>query len=391
METTDEQSGVDLPPTIIHEMLGLEREIDLSRRIISLSAVLQILLTLKTVRREGLVNIQRKDGLCEKGLFQKGNLRIQFCKNERNEYELIVVDVDKKKMTVLTADSMESGLKELDMSGIEENGVIDLTNTCCYWEGGVLNSCERYCCGYGREYNEENNVVYEGFMFGGKRVCYGREYRGIRDKNGWNGLVYEGGYLSGDRYGEGRLYNLKGAVEYSGRWIENRIAVKKVTLSEGNDLIVSISIEEVVIRGNSFNDERITSLQFSPILSRLRRIKIGDKCFMYVSECTVSGLKRLKRIVIGSKCFKIPNPDSDEDEVDDNESGSREYICRITHCSRLKELLIGGESFETYNRFELSHVNSLQFLSVAWSCFYWLQEVILKGALLSFIKKINID
>lgn len=388
METMDEQSGVDLPPTAIHEMLGLAREIDLSSRVLSLSVVLQILLTLKTVRREGLVNIQRKDGLCEKALFVKGNIRIQFCKNERNEYELIVVNLDKKKMTVLTANSMESELKELDMSGMEENGVIDLTNTGCYWEGGVLNGRERCCCGYGKEFNEENNVVFEGFMYKQQKVCYGKEYRGIRENtNGMNGLVYEGGYVNGDRYGEGWVYNLKGAVEYSGRWIENRVAVKKVTLKDGDDLIVPMSIEEVVIRGDSFNDERITSLQFSPLLSRLRRIKMGDKCFRYVSEFTVSGLKRLKRLAIGSKCFKAPNPDSDEDEVDDYESGSREYVCRITHCPRLKELLIRGESFETYNRFELSHVNSLQFLSVAWSCFYWLQEVILKGTLFSSAKE----
>ena len=58
------------------------------------------------------------------------------------------------------------------MCGLITNGVVDLGYAGCYWEGGVLNSCERF--GYGKEFNEDNKIVYEGFMFGDRRIYYGK-------------------------------------------------------------------------------------------------------------------------------------------------------------------------------------------------------------------------
>ena len=56
----------------------------------------------------------------------------------------------------------------------------------------------------------------------GKRVCYGKEYRGIRENNtSDNRLVYEGGYWNGVRYGIGKSYDMNGDVEYEGEWIDN--------------------------------------------------------------------------------------------------------------------------------------------------------------------------
>ena len=105
------------------------------------------------------------------------------------------------------------------MCGLNKNGVVDLGNAGRYWEGGVLNSCERFA--YGKEYNEENNIVYDGFMFVYRRICHIQEYRGVYDKNGRNRLVYDGEYCDGVRYGYGKSYDLNGEVEYEGEWIDN--------------------------------------------------------------------------------------------------------------------------------------------------------------------------
>ena len=110
-------------------------------------------------------------------------------------------------------------IKSEQLCGLNKNGVVDLGNAGRYWEGGVLNSCERF--GYGKEYNEENNIVYEEFMFGDRRICHGKEYRGVYDKNGRNRLVYDGEYCDGVRYGYGKSYDLNGEVEYEGEWIDN--------------------------------------------------------------------------------------------------------------------------------------------------------------------------
>ena len=42
---------------------------------------------------------------------------------------------------------------------------------CCHWEGCELNSKP---FGFGLEDNEEDNLMYEGFVFEGKKVCVGK-------------------------------------------------------------------------------------------------------------------------------------------------------------------------------------------------------------------------
>ena len=187
---------------------------------VRLETLLKFLLINPSICSTAYTSVLRKN--LGNGVLCMDDVYIQLCGDEEVGYELIVADIERKKMTVLYAGLMEDGLVEMGFSGLVENGVIDLNSTGRYWEGGVLNGECCSPCGYGKEYNDENNLVYEGFMYDGKRVCYGKEYRGIRDnKNGKNGLIYEGGYLNGVRYGFGKSYDLNGDVEYEGEWIDN--------------------------------------------------------------------------------------------------------------------------------------------------------------------------
>ena len=64
-------------------------------------------------------------------------------------------------MTVLTAERIESELFEMDCSGMKEDAIIDLNEEGRRWEGGELNGKP---FGFGREYSEKDNLVYEVFF-----------------------------------------------------------------------------------------------------------------------------------------------------------------------------------------------------------------------------------
>ena len=218
------------------------------RGTVSMKLLMKSLLFNPLIHATAQVNIKKKEEI-NKIAFSVDNLYIQFFGSEKTGYDLIVVDIERTRLSVLRSRSMGEKLVELDLNGMIENEVIDLERTGRRWEGGVVNGV---CCGYGKEYNDENYVVYEGFMFDNLRVCYGKEYRGIRNNNsGENSLVYDGGYLNRYRYGLGRLYDLNGKVSYDGEWIDNHPVEKKIVLDYDDELLVPLSTEELVLEKKS--------------------------------------------------------------------------------------------------------------------------------------------
>ena len=343
--------------------------------------IMNSLLNDKAARFTGSINIQDKNR--EIGIIEKGPIRIQIHEEKKGEYWMIVADCDmKKNLIVRNVNSSEEKMGRMDLdldlnldldekgNGWEECGVIDLNNSGRHWEGGVLNGCKRCCCGYGKEYNDENNAVYEGFMFEGKRVCYGKEYRGIHDtNNGKNGLVYEGGYWNGIRHGYGKSYDLNGDIEYEGEWANNHPIPqlhKNIALMNGESLLLPLCIEGLMIEMNAFNDEDISSINFSSAFTQLKKIEIGNDCFKYAREFVLDGLEKLESVKIGVRCFRIAYEERDDG------------IYRITNCPNLRQLEIGYWSFQDFKQFELSNVNSLQSITFDKGCFYY-ADCILKG------------
>ena len=129
-------------------------------------------------------------------------------------------------------------------------------------------------------------MIYEGFVFEGKKVCFGKEWN---DDGNNNCLMYDGGYCNDKRCGKGISYDLNGNVDYEGEWINNHVARNNERKVIKNKLIVPMSIEEFVIGNNLLNDENITTLHFSPLLIRLKRIEIGKQCFSYSERLLLIG------------------------------------------------------------------------------------------------------
>ena len=313
--------------------------------------------------------VDLKEKGCVYGLVEMGKYHFQLS-NRRNgngdfsHYELIIADnLDendkKKRMVVLTAEGFESELIEMDCSGIRENVIIDLNSEGRRWEGGELNGKP---FGFGYEYSEDDNLVYEGFMFEGKEVCFGKEWN---DDGNNNCLMYEGGYWNGERWGKGISYDLDGNIDFDGDWMNNH-GMSKNEKDLMNELIVPMLIEKFVIGGKVFNDENITSLHFSPLLVRLKRITIRNICFQHAREVVIDGLESLESVKIGRGCFKIGGEERDDG------------VCRITNCPNLHQLEIGYYSFRDFKSFELSNVNSLQSIKFGDYCFIY-ADFSLKG------------
>ena len=302
------------------------------------------------------------------GLFEIDHFHIHMSRrrNEDGEishYQFIVAEYSNNvntQMSIFTANSTDRELIEMDCSGMRENVIIDLNREGRRWEGGELN---RKPFGFGREYSEDDNLVYEGFMFEGMKVCVGKEWN---DDGNNNCLVYEGGYCNNERWGKGTSYDLNGNVDFEGEWMNN-VGITGNEKDLMNDLIVPMWIEEFVIGYTLFNDENITTLHFSPLLVRLKRIEIGNQCFDNVREFVIDGLESLESVKIGEYCFRI-------DEWKERDDG----ICRIANCPNLRRLEIGWSSFEDFKSFELSNVNSLQSINFSDWCFL-LADLSLKG------------
>ena len=112
---------------------------------------------------------------------------------------------------------------------------------------------------------------------------------------------------------------------------------------------------------NSFTVLNFTQYRF------LKRIEIGYNCFRYVREFVIDGLPNLESVKISGSCFIIERWKERDDGV-----------CRITNCPNLRQLEIGGGSFEDFKSFEISNVNSLQSIKFGWGCFYY-ADFSLKG------------
>lgn len=210
------------------------------------------------------------------------------------------------------------------------------------------------------------------------------------------------------------MYDLNGNVEYEGEWVNN-LPFEKESKNRinvlGDDLILPISIEELIIDENLGNEVTITTIHFSPLLILLRRIVIKKNCFQNVSEFIVDGLAELESLIVSEECFG-PRYDcydhnycdyyyvafdsgydySDFDKYSgyfdysdsDTYSGYFDYedsslgALQITNCPNIQKLEIENWCFLDFNRFVLSDVNSLHTLKFGNGCFPY-AKCILEG------------
>ncbi|KAK8821392.1 hypothetical protein WA577_006690, partial [Blastocystis sp. JDR] len=233
-----------------------------------------------------------------------------------------------------------------DVSGIEHNQVLDLSDDGERWEGDVLHN-QPY--GWGVLYDSENRRVYEGFRIGDANVCYGRSYYPENQK-----VEYEGGICGGMRWGRGIQYDRTGNTVFDGEWMKNEPLSKRVVVNEENQFPHN-HIEELIVSNGCCNGPEWTALDLS-LMSSLRLLKVGEECFAHVEEVKLIGLSQLERVVIGMHCFTKENGDWGYDP-------NRHFY--LKNCERLRELKIDGDdSFSDYSVCEIENVPSLEVIEM---------------------------
>ena len=232
-----------------------------------------------------------------------------------------------------------------DLSGIEHNQVLDLSDDGERWEGDVLNG-QPY--GWGVEYDSENRMAYEGFRLGEVNVCYGIQYY-----SDLGVIEYKGEWFEGKRWGRGAWYNRTGEVMFDGTWIDGGHEVGR-RAEVGEDPFLHSCIEELTVSSNCCNEEEWTALDLS-FMFNLRELKVGNECFMYVQEMKLTGLKNLESVTVGDDCFNSKLFDMYPD-----------HRCHfhLKNCERIKELKIGCDSFALYSTIEIECVDSLEVIEI---------------------------
>ncbi|KAM7453388.1 hypothetical protein BLSTO_05865 [Blastocystis sp. subtype 1] len=204
-----------------------------------------------------------------------------------------------------------------DVKGIEHNVVLDMKEKGERWEGDVLND-QPY--GWGVLFDSENRMVYEGFRIGDVNVCYGRSYYPENGK-----VEYEGEWCEGNRMGAGVLYDRSEVVIHEGEWVNNRPLLTRVEMTDKNPVLHN-RVKELIVKDKSCNGKEWKSLDLS-LLSKLRKLRIGDECFNEVEKVKLNGLNELESVVVGKESFTFQSDTKTSFEMKD--------------CEKVKELIIG--------------------------------------------------
>lgn len=212
---------------------------------------------------------------------------------------IIVVDPEIKR--VLRVD-------ELDLASLEKNAIIDLNDDGSRWEGDIFENMQ---FGWGKEYDSEGNLRYEGFCFGGKYECYGTSYYDC-------GVIeYVGNFVFGMRFGMGTLHDRLSKLVYEGTWICD---------------VPSPNPRLCITRENALQHtihSSVTHLSF-------------DRCCLFKKEHSLilDGFPRLKFIVFGKYSF---GEWSDE----------QKQQCVIRNCASLRRVFYKAYSFRTCDELRL--------------------------------------
>ena len=249
------------------------------------------------------------------------NNRIQViqCNNIDKWMKVKIKEIDKEEWT------------EINMDGLKHGVTVDLSDRGDRWEGDSLNG-QPY--GFGNFYDENNHIIYSGFIYNGKKVCWGSEF--FID----NSVVkYTGCYYRNKRYGYGKSYDKKATCTYKGEWIGDQpIQFSTVSLEKGlQEDIINIGIEKLQI--DHEYKSSFTSFQLHDY-SHLQILVIGQNCFRNIKSFSIDNCKLLKNVKISDYSFTRQSSIKTKNH--------ELQFFNISNCKELKNVSIGKYSFSEF-------------------------------------------
>ena len=124
------------------------------------------------------------------------------------------------------------------------------------------------------------------------------------------------------------------------------------TLTQWNTL--DSGITDLTVMNNSLNDASLNVLDLTRF-KRLKRIVIGDECFMNVIEVIMTWLYSLESVEIGMNSFTQHKDDYGNDPI------GHFYL---KDCPKLKSLRVGMHSFSDYSVIEIENVDALEVIEI---------------------------
>ena len=155
--------------------------------------------------------------------------------------------------------------------------------------------------------------------------------------------------------GAGVLYDRDEVVIHEGEWVNNRPLLTRVEMTDKNPVLHN-RVEELIVKDKSCNGKEWKSFDLS-LLSKLRKLIVGDECFNKVERVKLNGLNELESVVVGKESFTFESDTTTSFEMKD--------------CEKVKELIIGEESFHIFGEVSLENTPSLERIIMKGANFYW--------------------
>ena len=189
--------------------------------------------------------------------------------NKKDEYFIVASKSKRRFLSVLYVNEDGNAAPvEFDQEKVE---ILDINGFGERWEGPTLRNGP---FGWGIRFDEDGELLYEGFTVFGTYSLYGAEY-----DPGSHIVLYEGTWCDGLRCGKGRQFDRTGSLLCKGEWAGGHpITSFCLTVPDSTDLL-------------------------PPIASLIVSLRIGKKSCGSNSSLVLRSFPRLKELVIGEESF----------------------------------------------------------------------------------------
>ncbi len=229
--------------------------------------------------------------------------------NKRKEYFIVASKSKRRFLTVMYVN--EEGMAvpvEFDQDRVE---ILDINGFGERWEGPTLRNCP---FGWGKRFDEEGELVYEGFSVFGKYSLYGTEY-----DPGSHVVLYEGTWCDGLRCGKGRQFDRNGSLLCKGEWAgDYPITTSCLTVPDSTDLL-------------------------PPIASLIVSLTIDKKCCGSNSSLVLQSFPRLRDLMIDEESF--------------GKKSEEELLFACVDCPELVGIVIGEKAMQFFSRMIITGEN----------------------------------
>ena len=229
--------------------------------------------------------------------------------NMKDEYFIMARKSQRRFLTVLYVNEDGNAVPaEFDQEKVE---ILDINGFGERWEGPTLRNCP---FGWGKRFDEEGELVYEGFSVFGKYSLYGTEY-----DPGSHIVLYEGTWCDGLRCGKGRQFDRNGSLLCKGEWAgDYPITTSCLTVPDSTDLL-------------------------PPIASLIVSLTIDKKCCGSNSSLVLQSFPRLRDLMIDEESF--------------GKKSEEELLFACVDCPELVGIVIGEKAMQFFSRMIITGEN----------------------------------